>query len=583
MRVYYILMLFICAITQSAYCGQKSPQSLKKEPLFKQLTLKKINRGIICDTCVVDFFHHYDGQDCSFVLMGIPHTPLRLSHLRDSLGNPVMRGQSFIISAADFSFSFLPVFLKENGKRIPLFRNGGGLDYNELEFFTSQNGKVHRSWTRINSLGESKDFAILGLKNGADEHAYVPWNRSFLAGNFHLAVRDTLVITVRNILTKKIVQRISFFRAEDRATKFLYYQIPLASNNFSLNLQDVLNINAKGFKVYHGDTVNVFEKDYAAIGLLRFLFLNRNEQVQYSFKAKPYDWKTVGTKNSEDGIFLVLGNNMKAGKDHDIYLRFKSQPETIHRITIRVKQQPFRISWMIIAVSSCVLLAVAGLAFFLWRRVNKRKLAKLKQKNEDTESRLALLSGQLNPHFLFNSLNAIQGTLKAGNPDRVYSYIGNVAGFMRDVMDNGKKEFISLQEELKIESDYLTLEQERKAFSFHIDVAAELDPSLIDLPPLLLQPVLENSIRHAFGPGHTNPNLEINISRQKNNLIIKISDNGRTHWETQGMQYGHGLSLTHKRITVYNEKLEGMWIRMEISYLEGSGTMTIFTLQNWLL
>ncbi|MFD2145023.1 histidine kinase [Mucilaginibacter antarcticus] len=78
------------------------------------------------------------------------------------------------------------------------------------------------------------------------------------------------------------------------------------------------------------------------------------------------------------------------------------------------------------------------MTYTLHIRSNK-KLAELKRKSEDTETRLTLLSGQLNPHFLYNSLNAIQGTINNGNPERANAYIGHVAKFMRDVMDNGKK------------------------------------------------------------------------------------------------------------------------------------------------
>jgi|GEM_PF-907731 len=581
MRTYYLVIFFMCAVTELAYCRQKSSVNLNKEPVFKELTVRKKDRGIICDTCVFDFYHHHDGVSCSFVLTGTRGTPWRLSRLRDSVGTPVAGGQSLIVSGPDISLSFVPDFLEEKGKRTQLYRLRG-LDYSKLEFLTSQNGKIIRSWTAISSLGQPKDFAILGRKSGADQNAYVPWNRSFFAGSFHLAVLDTVVITIRNILTKKIVHDISIFRAEDKATKFLYYQIPVTSSTFSINLQDVLNINAKAFKVYHGDTINVFEKDHAAIGLLRFLFLNKNEQVQYSFKAEPQDWKTIGGINSEDGLFLVLGNDMEAGKDQDIYLRFKSQPETIHKIMIKVKEKPFRIPWMMIAASSCALLAAAGLAFYFWQRANKRKLAKLRQKKEDAEARLALLSGQLNPHFLFNSLNAIQGTLESGNPDRVYNYIGNVAGFMRDVMDNGKKEFISLEEELLLESGYLKLEQERRDFIFHIHVAADLESSQIDIPPLLLQPVLENSVRHAFALDHKNPILNITLSKVGANLVIEVSDNGRNRWDIEGARFGHGLSLTRKRIAVYNERLEGMSIQMEVRYVSEQGTFTTFAFKDWL-
>ncbi|MBC8054118.1 MAG: histidine kinase, partial [Sphingobacteriaceae bacterium] len=230
---------------------------------------------------------------------------------------------------------------------------------------------------------------------------------------------------------------------------------------------------------------------------------------------------------------------------------------------------------------SIFLLAAGSIGFYLWNRRNKQKLAAMKRKNEDVETRLSLLSGQLNPHFLFNSLNAIQGTINSSNPEKANTYIGNVAGFMRDVMDNGRKEFVSLKEELKLEEDYLKLEQERRAFSYNISIAPGLEPSLIDFPPLLVQPVLENSIRHAFKDELYHPALSIEVTRDSNSLCVKVTDNGSTVWNADGVREGHGLSLTRKRIAVYNEKLEGMAIHMAINCHPGSGTITKFTFRNW--
>ncbi len=148
-------------------------------------------------------------------------------------------------------------------------------------------------------------------------------------------------------------------------------------------------------------------------------------------------------------------------------------------------------------------------------------------------------------------------------------------------MDSGKKEFVSLQEELNIEEDYLKLEQQRATFTYAINVAPGLDAGQIDFPPLLLQPVLENSIRHAFNTDNTNPAININIAKNGNNLLVEVSDNGSTGWDVERMSLGHGLSLTKKRMAVYNDKLEAMNIQMQIKY-QPKGTVTTFTFNNWL-
>lgn len=577
-----ILIVFSLMASQQVYSQEGAIAAA-----FSRVEVKKKFGGKICDTCITDYAL-LASPEFSYLITGARHnyTPHRFNALERKEfisvdGQTALSATRHFISQRNIGITFLPNFLKEHGKRTQLYRNYSGEDYINLEFAAKQKGKVIRPWTPLSALGGDKDYAILGTKMVSDQTVSIPWKRTFFAGNFNLNVKDTLGITIRNIRSKQVIQHISIVRPVDRATNFMYYQLPLRGDQLSTNLQDILNVSSGIPEVYHGDSSSVFEKEAGTIGLLRFGDLSQYEEIQFSFEETPSKWQTI--KNlGPGGAFIVLGNDMQEGKDHEISLRYKSQPETIHKITIRVKKKPLVIPWGMIAVISILLLAAGGIAFYLWNKRNEQRLAALKSKNTETETRLSLLSGQLNPHFLFNSLNAIQGTINSSNPERANAYIGNVAGFMRDVMDNSKKEFISLQEELELEAHYLTLEQERMAFSYTIAYSPEIDPSLIDFPPLLLQPVLENSIRHAFTAGSGNSAITINVSRESGTLFVEISDNGLRDWETREAQEGHGLTLIRKRIAVYNEKLESMHIQMQIKYQQGRGTVTTFTFQNWL-
>ena len=577
-----IVLLFTAQLAYTQELGQYLSALFSRDVVVKRKTA-----DTICDTCKVDYVFTAE-PEFSYVITGTRRTPQRFREARRNFISPVSEPalQSFVffISQRNIGINFLPNFLQEKGKRIQIYRSYGGEDYNNLEFKAEQNGKVVRSWTRLSNLRGDKDHAILSEKQLSGKTVLMPWNGSVFAGNFSLNVKDTLNITVRTLSTGKVIQSITIFRAEDKATNFIYYQVPVSSRQFALNLQNILNTSSDIGEedVLNGDSVSVFQKDHASVGLLRFLGVNGDDVIQYSFGNKPYAWQSVRSQEYERGIFIVLGNDMEAGRDHDLYLRYKSQPETVHKIVLRVKEKPLVIPWGMIAVISVLMMIAGATGFYLWEKRNKEKLAALKRKNNDIEARLALLSGQLNPHFLFNSLHAIQGTINSGDPGRANTYIGNVANFMRDVMDNGRKEFVSLEEELKIEEEYLKLEQERMAFSYAIIVAPDLEPSLIDFPPLLLQPILENSIRHAFGADLAEPEIIIKISSDHASLYIEVSDNGNTSWDVAALRNGHGLSITKKRMAVYNEKLEAMCMQMQINYEPGRGTVTTFSFQNWL-
>ena len=150
---------------------------------------------------------------------------------------------------------------------------------------------------------------------------------------------------------------------------------------------------------------------------------------------------------------------------------------------------------------------------------------------------------------------------------------------MRRVMDDGKKEFVSLREELKLEEDYLKLEQQRKDFTYNITISPTLNNMPIDFPPLLLQPILENAIRHGLTSTVANPHITIHITKEESNLIVQIIDNGH-HWDVDKLNEGTGLSLVNRRINLYNEKLAPLHISMNIT--NANGTISTFTFKNWL-
>jgi hypothetical protein len=584
MKNMFFKIIIICLIGDLSNAQPNvSNKRLLPVPYNSVLVKKNIN-GKICDTCPVDFALSAE-HDFSYILTGVEHASGRLS--KNQLPTKYATEHNYtnihVISNAKVGITFLPNYLIKDGKPFQLLRNFKGIPYEQLEFEIRHNNSVIRNWEPIRTLKEIQDYTIFGI--GSDDQSTIePWEQTFHAGSFKLKVDDLLSITVRTIGSRKIVRKIAIFRPVDRASDFIYYQIPLTNDDLGHSLQNILNLNIDTFKAFRGDSSTTFIKEYNSLGILRFTNLQENEVVEYSFGNNPLEWKSIKTRDPRTGIFLVLPNTMEDGIRQRIFLRYQSQPETIHSIEVQVNRRPFKFLWLQLSFISILILAIIIIGLNIRERRNKKKLVALTKKNTETETYLALLSGQLNPHFLFNTLNAIQGTIGSNNQEISNAYIGNVAKFMRDVMDSGRKEFISLNEELKMEEDYLQLEQQRLAFQYTISISPDLDPNLIDIPPLLLQPILENSIRHGFGSNHNASIIKITINRFGNALIIKVTDNGDSVWHSHEVSEGHGLSLTRKRLSIYNEKLQNMSIFLDVSYAEMEmGTVATFTLNNWLL
>jgi LytS/YehU family sensor histidine kinase len=136
----------------------------------------------------------------------------------------------------------------------------------------------------------------------------------------------------------------------------------------------------------------------------------------------------------------------------------------------------------------------------------------------------------MNPHFIFNSLNTIEAYIVEKRDDEASAFLQKFSKLIRSVLENSQEEFISLAEELKVLTWYINLEQIRSnhKWDFSISVNENINSNLIKIPPLILQPFVENAIIHGLknklnGKGQ----IDISIHKNQNNILeITIDDNG---------------------------------------------------------
>ena len=176
-----------------------------------------------------------------------------------------------------------------------------------------------------------------------------------------------------------------------------------------------------------------------------------------------------------------------------------------------------------------ILLFVMGYEELIkYRRKNEAMQFRLKDiENKNLKVQLSTLSSQLNPHFLFNSLNTIASMIHE-DPDVAEDMVVRLADFYRATLATFDKSFHSLKHELDLLHLYLSIEKsrfgERVQFSFNIEDS--LDQETIIVPVLLLQPLIENSMIHGISPKIDGGNIAITIAAQANKLHIRIADTG---------------------------------------------------------
>lgn len=167
-----------------------------------------------------------------------------------------------------------------------------------------------------------------------------------------------------------------------------------------------------------------------------------------------------------------------------------------------------------------------GYSIFRYRiREIKRKEA-LKQ--QMISAKLTALKAQMNPHFLFNTLNSLQDLILQQDFEKTNYYLGKFARLIRMILMTSDKDSITLEEEERLLTNYLELEQLRfgSDFSFCIHIDSSIDKDLCKVPSLLLQPFVENAIKHGLMHKKGNKELIISFTREEDLIRCKISDNG---------------------------------------------------------
>lgn len=170
-----------------------------------------------------------------------------------------------------------------------------------------------------------------------------------------------------------------------------------------------------------------------------------------------------------------------------------------------------------------------GLLLFLVLYIfQKNKNSKLKLKQEKLLLEQKVLQTQMNPHFIFNALTAIQKTIFDNDPIKSASYLSKFAKLIRQNFEFVSKKEIHLSEDLDALKNYIETQQLRfeNKFDYNITIDNNIDASYIKIPPMLLQPFVENAIEHGLKPKSGKGLLEIKITKENDLLCFKITDNG---------------------------------------------------------
>jgi len=226
---------------------------------------------------------------------------------------------------------------------------------------------------------------------------------------------------------------------------------------------------------------------------------------------------------------------------------------------------------------------ISIIVFFVYGKYTKDKLRKLNRQQQQAQLQLKTIRAQLNPHFMFNALSSIQNLI---NKDKILDanlYLSKFAGLTRKVLITSEQEMISLAEELKIAEDYLQLEQLRFNFTYELNVVDTLNTENIDVPAMLLQPFIENAVKHGISKLKEKGSISINILNENSNLKFIIKDNGKGFSQSEGMEKpgSLGLKLCRQRLDLLNQVFKTQPATLNIQS-DQEKTVVIIEIKNWI-
>jgi two-component sensor histidine kinase len=221
-----------------------------------------------------------------------------------------------------------------------------------------------------------------------------------------------------------------------------------------------------------------------------------------------------------------------------------------------------------------IVVVLAGAVYLFIRRRIAAVRTQEALKQQIAEAEMSALRAQMNPHFIFNCINSIDAMIQSNDKYHATMYLNKFARLIRDVLDSSKQKTVPISRDIETLRLYIELEQFRHDDKFRYEIYA--DPAVLEedyrVPPLVIQPYVENSILHGIrhrknGGGM----LSISIGLSEGHLLYHIEDNGigrRSAAAQPSGRHSYGLQMSNDRVRLFNGENKAS---VDITYLEKDG------------
>jgi len=302
---------------------------------------------------------------------------------------------------------------------------------------------------------------------------------------------------------------------------------------------------------------NLFEYDFTNLRFefISFSYKSQNDLV-YHYRLVGFDTTWYTTPNDQPSVLYA---SLPSGNFRfEVYSTNESGiPSELLSFSFTIKTPLWQKGWFYFIVS---IISISVIALIFMARIKV-----IRRRNEIEKklisSQLATLKAQMNPHFMYNALNSIQALIFQNDIKNSTLYLGKFSHLMRRVLESSGKDTISLQEEIEILKLYLDLEKLRFGSDLAFEIKIENDLNIYDIyiPPMLIQPYIENAFKHGLLHKKGDKKLMIRFFQKDNAALCEITDNGigRKHAEEikarlKEKHQSFATQATEKRVELLN-------------------------------
>lgn len=298
------------------------------------------------------------------------------------------------------------------------------------------------------------------------------------------------------------------------------------------------------------DTINNPKEQANAFLNLASLYEKNNMPPQALASYKKYSEAVARAEKQSEDAAQARAELIRKQKDIEALSKdvaLGQREETIERTTLQ-RQRLIIYGLIFIIILFCVA------SYFIYKNAQASKRA---------NQLLALksLRSQMNPHFIFNALNSVNHFVSQNDERTANKFLSDFSRLMRLVLENSQEDFISFQKEEEIISLYLKLEHYRfrDKFDYTISIDEEINPEAIALPPMLIQPYIENAVWHGLRYKEEKGHLSFRVRKNHNSLLVEITDDGigrkksaELKTENQKKHSSTGLKNIRERLNILN-------------------------------